>query len=58
VSASCEHGNESLGYIKGEEFLGKFSDYQLLKKDSAPCNNRTKMTVTKCAPDKDMNSGT
>jgi hypothetical protein len=32
--SSCEHGNESLGSIKGHGFC-LLSDYQLLKKDSA-----------------------
>jgi hypothetical protein len=35
---SCEHGNELLGFIKGGKFLDYMSDYQLLKKDSAPCS--------------------
>jgi hypothetical protein len=34
VMGSCEHGNEPLGSIKGEEF-DWVSDYQLLKEDSA-----------------------
>jgi hypothetical protein len=34
--ASYERGNEILGSIKGREFLGRMSDYRLLKKDSAP----------------------
>jgi hypothetical protein len=38
VSGSCEHGNEPSGSTKGGEFLGYLSDYQLLKKDSAPWN--------------------
>jgi hypothetical protein len=38
VASSCEHGNETSGYIKGEEFLDKLSDCQLLKKDSVPCS--------------------
>jgi hypothetical protein len=36
VTRSCEHGNEISGSIKGGEFLDYISDYQLLKKDSAP----------------------
>jgi len=31
-----EHGNELGGSKKGSEFLGWLSDYQFLKKDSAP----------------------
>jgi hypothetical protein len=27
VAGSCEHSNEPLGSIKGEEFLDKLSDY-------------------------------
>jgi len=30
---SCEHRIEPSCSIKGEEFLGKLSDYQLLKMD-------------------------
>jgi hypothetical protein len=36
VAGSCEHGDEPSGYIKGGEFGDLLSDYQLLKKDSAP----------------------
>jgi len=36
VVGSYKHGNEPLGAIKGMEFLDQLSDYQLLKKDSAP----------------------
>jgi hypothetical protein len=36
VAISCEDGNESLGSIKGREFIDKLNDYQLLKKNSAP----------------------
>jgi hypothetical protein len=31
VAGCCEHGNESSGSIKGEEFLDKLSDYKLLR---------------------------
>jgi hypothetical protein len=34
VADSYEHGNELSGSIK----LGKFRDYELLKKDFAPCS--------------------
>jgi hypothetical protein len=34
VAGNWEHGNESSGSIKGEEFLDKLSDYQLFIKDS------------------------
>jgi len=27
MAGSCEHGNEPLGFIKGEEFLDWMSDY-------------------------------
>jgi hypothetical protein len=37
VTGSREHGNESLGSIKGGEFLDYLSNYLLLKKDSALC---------------------
>jgi len=36
VAGSCEHGNELLGFIKGGIYLGKLSDHQFPKKDSAP----------------------
>jgi hypothetical protein len=35
---SCEHRNEPSDSTKGGEFLGWLSDYQFLKKDSAPWN--------------------
>jgi hypothetical protein len=31
VASSCEHSNDSLGFIKGGKFLDLLSDYQLLK---------------------------
>jgi len=37
VTGSCEHGNETWGSIKFQEFLDQLSDYQLLK-DSVPCS--------------------
>jgi len=36
VADSCEYGNESWCFIKVGEFLEQLSDYELLKKDSAP----------------------
>jgi len=36
VADFCEHGSEPSGSIKGGEFHGYLSDYQLVKKDSAP----------------------
>jgi hypothetical protein len=36
VAGCCEHGNELLGSIKGGEFIDLLSNYQLVKKDSAP----------------------
>jgi hypothetical protein len=33
---SCEHGNEPLGFIKGDKFLALLSDYQILKENSVP----------------------
>lgn len=38
MTGSCEHDDESLGSMKGEEFLDKLSSYQLLMMDSALCN--------------------
>jgi hypothetical protein len=35
ATASCEHGNEPSGSMKGREFLDYLSDCYLLKKDSA-----------------------
>jgi hypothetical protein len=37
VRGCCEQGSEPSGSTKGGEFLNYLSDYQLLKKDSAPC---------------------
>jgi hypothetical protein len=34
VAGCCVHGNERSGSIKGREFLGQLSDYNLLKKES------------------------
>jgi hypothetical protein len=31
----CEHGNESLGSIKGREFLNHMNDYHLFEEDSS-----------------------
>jgi hypothetical protein len=45
-TASCEHGNEPSGSIKGGEFLDKLSDCQLLKKDSDPWNVQTAESTT------------
>jgi hypothetical protein len=36
VANSCAHGNEPSGSIKDGEVLESLSDYQFLKKDSAP----------------------
>jgi hypothetical protein len=36
VEVSCEHGNEGSGSIKRGEFPDYLSDYENLKKDSAP----------------------
>jgi hypothetical protein len=36
VTGSCGHGNETSGSTKGGEFLDYLSNYQLIKKDSAP----------------------
>jgi hypothetical protein len=33
VVGCCEDGNEMSGSIKSGEFLGRFSDYQLLKRN-------------------------
>jgi hypothetical protein len=38
VAGSCEHGNEPSGSIKVGENIDQVSDYQLLKKVSAPCS--------------------
>jgi hypothetical protein len=38
VAGLCKHGSESSGYIQGLQFLEYLSDYQLLRKYSAPCN--------------------
>jgi len=36
LADSCKHGGKPLGSIKGGESLDHLSDYQLLKKYSAP----------------------
>jgi hypothetical protein len=38
VVGSCEHGNEPSDSIKSGKLLDLLSDYQLLKKGSAPCS--------------------
>jgi hypothetical protein len=43
MAGFCEHGNEPSGSIKGVEFLDYLSDYQLLKKGSAPCREGQQM---------------
>jgi hypothetical protein len=35
---ACENGNEPSGFMKGGELFDQISDYQVLKKDSAPWN--------------------
>jgi hypothetical protein len=39
LAGSCEHGKEPSGSREGGEFLDQLSDYQSLKKDSAPCGS-------------------
>jgi len=34
-AGSCEHGNETSGYMKGKELFDQPSDHQLLEKDFA-----------------------
>jgi hypothetical protein len=34
LSDFCEHGDETLGFVKGEEYLDHLSNYQLLKNNS------------------------
>jgi hypothetical protein len=36
MAGLCENGNETFCSIKGEEFFDYLSDYEILKKDSAP----------------------
>jgi hypothetical protein len=36
MAGFCEHGDERSSSIEGREFLDWLSDYELLKKDSAP----------------------
>jgi hypothetical protein len=38
VAGSSEHVNEHSGSIKGRQFTDNLSDYQLLRKDFAPCS--------------------
>jgi hypothetical protein len=37
VVVCCEHDNETLGFIKGREFLDQLCNYQLLKRYFVPC---------------------
>jgi hypothetical protein len=34
---SSKNGNDLLEYIKGEEFLDKLGNNEILKKDCSPC---------------------
>jgi hypothetical protein len=36
VAGSCEHGNETLGSLKGGEVLDELNDYHLWKENSTP----------------------
>jgi len=36
MAGSSEHGTESFGFIRGEEFVYHLSNYQFLKHNSAP----------------------
>jgi hypothetical protein len=49
VAGCCEHGNEPSCSGKGSEFLDYLGDYQLLKKDSAPCSQLVSYLVSKVA---------
>jgi hypothetical protein len=42
VAGCCKHDNESSASIRGGKFLDQLSDYQLLKKDSAPLHLKNK----------------
>jgi hypothetical protein len=46
IVGSCEHSNEHFGSIKGRKFLDYLSDYWLLKKDSAPGSQFSKMLLS------------
>jgi hypothetical protein len=46
VAGSCKHGNEPFGSINDWEFLDWLSDYQLLKKDSAPWSWLVRLIAT------------
>jgi hypothetical protein len=48
VTRSWEQGNETLGSIKGREFLNYWSDYQLIKKDSAPWSYLVSYIIPYC----------
>jgi hypothetical protein len=48
---SCEHCNESLGYIKGAAFLDYLSDYWLLKDCSMRLDKRIQVPKTICFTD-------
>lgn len=44
---SCEHGNETSGFIKGKEFLDWLSDYQFLKKYALSSTLLKKSEITR-----------
>jgi hypothetical protein len=48
VDASCEHGNEPLGFIKCWEFLEYLNNGGLLKKGSAPWVSLIKHNAVTC----------
>jgi hypothetical protein len=41
-SGLCEHGNESMAFVTGGQFLDQLSQHQLLKKIYAPCSSLVK----------------
>jgi hypothetical protein len=44
VAVSCEHGNEILGPVKGNEFLEYLSDFQLFKDSGQGLSTRRYVT--------------
>jgi hypothetical protein len=38
MTGSCEHGDKTSGYVKGEGILNQLNYYQLLKNNAVPYN--------------------
>jgi hypothetical protein len=45
MAGCCEHGNESSGSIKGEQFVDYFRDYHSLKRGFGPLKVKGKISL-------------